>query len=512
MVDTRKRRMAVFLFFLLALGAVLLFSRITERETCMGVPFLSEEEQAELGEYVYYDASRELQYNGQRAAVDLTTSTVYIAQDISAATKAADLQGTLRLLSPSLRMSFAPDEAFEELAAAVEQGHVFKLNIAHGSNKYMQYDLVFTTLPVLRLDGEVIGKNEKNKDICKGDMCLWNPADPEIRSYSVKTSQAQWHVRGGWSATLLKTPFKLDLKKKSGTPRNLSLAGLGADDDWILNPMNLDDTKLKEKLFMGLWNRRAEQVEWNEQMSEGAYVEVVINQEYWGVFQLQRRIDNKFLNLGADDILLKSGSLLSADTVETAYEIIWSGLPEQETYALVQEFFAGRDGELLNMDNFLDVNVFMQWASAKDNVQKNMFYLLRKEEGDYRMYLLPWDTDMSWGTVWRDEAGGFVYDFEESRQLVVLRREYDWMQQYRPDLDRQMAKRWFELRENLLTMENMTRIAQQHQALLDASGAQKRDTEQWGLYYEGQDSLENLHKSMEARLAFVDAYYSQYLQ
>lgn len=512
MVDTRKRRIAVFLFFLLAFGAMLLFSGETEKALCMKVPVLTEEEQAGLGEYVYQDLSRELQYNGQRAAVDLTASTVYIAQDIQKGTKLEDLSGSLGTFAPSLQLSFAPDPAFDDLAAAVAQGHIFKLNVSHGHNKYMQYDLVFTTLPVLRLEGEMIGENEKGKDIIEGTMCLWTPWDPELKSNSVKTSNAQWYVRGGWSATLKKTPFKLELKKKTGTGKKLSFAGLGSDDDWIMNPMNLDDTKLKEKLFMGLWNQRVEQVDWNEKMSEGEYVEVVINQEYWGLYQLQRRIDRKFLNLGAEDVLLKRGMDLEAPTAESAYEIVYSGLPQEQTYALVQDFFNEKDADILNMDNFLDVNLFFQCASAVDNKIKNMFFLMEKGDDGYQMSLLPWDTDMSWGTVWKAEAGGFVYDFEMSRQNIALRIEYEWMQKYHPDLDRQMAKRWLELREDLLTMETMTEILEADQLVLDASGAQKRDTDQWGLYYKGEDSLENLYRSIEARLAFVDEYYSQYLQ
>ncbi len=507
----RKQRTAVFLFFLLALAATLLLCTKAEQTSCMDVPILSERQQAELGRYVKRDFSWDLQYNGQRAAVDLPSSTIYIAQDIQQGTQPQELLGSLRVNSAGVRLSFAPDEAFADLAAAVEAGHAFKLNAQYGSDKYMQYDLVFTTLPVLRIDGDAIGKNEKGKDICQGSMCLWTPMDPETGRYSVRKSAALWNVRGGWSATLDKTPFKLSLKKQSGENKDLSLAGLGADDDWILNPMNLDDTKLKEKLFSTLWNRRAEQVDWNEKMSRGEYVEVVINQEYWGLFQLQRRVDGKFLDLGEEDILLKSGSNLSAATLQEAYEIVHTAKTEEETYGLMQNFFLGKDGDLLNMDNFLDVNLFFQWASAMDNIQKNIFYHLKSGEDGYRMHLLPWDTDMSWGTVWKDEAGGFVYDFEASRQNTTLRQEYAWMQQYHPDLNRQMAKRWLELRETLLTMENMTAVLQQEQLVLDRSGAQKRDTERWGLYYEGKDSSENLYRSIEARLAWVDAYYDPYL-
>jgi len=240
---------------------------------------------------------------------------------------------------------------------------------------------------------------------------------------------------------------------------------------------------------------------------------VVINQDYWGIYQLQRRIDDKFLNLSSTDILLKGYGNRDAVTVQTAYEIVHSPLPEEETYELVQDFFAGTDMDILNLDSFLDVNLFMQWASAADNDYfKNMFYLLREDGSGYRMHMLPWDTDMSWGTVWNDESGGFSYDFEASTQKLTLRKEYDLVKQAHPDLDSQMARRWFELRDNLLTLENMTAVLQQEQAILDASGAQMRDREKWGLFYQGEDSLENLYKSIEARLEWVDGYYSQYLQ
>lgn len=510
MIDTRKRRPAVFLFFLLTLGAVLLFCKMLEENTCMGVPILSEQEQAELDTYVYEDLSGLLQFNGQRAAVDIGTSTIYIAQDIQQNTKKEDLRGILRLTSPSLQLSFAPDAAFDDLAAAVKNGHEFKLNVAYGHRKYMQYNLIFTTFPVLRLDGEIIEMIDKYKALYQGDMCLWTPKDPEMNSYSVKTSMAQWHVRGGWSSNLAKTPFKLDLKKKNGLGKNMSLMGLGSDDDWILNPMNADDTKLKERVFSTMWNQRVGQVDWNQKMSRGEYMEVVINQEYWGLYQIQRRIDRKFLDLGAEDILLKRTTWLDASTIQTTYEITHSAITEEQTYEIIRGFYQKQDPDILNMDNFLDVNLFCQWASAIDNINKNMFFLLQKDNGQYQLSLLPWDTDMSWGAVWNGSR--FIYDFEASKQNNVLRVEYAWLQKYYPDLNQQMANRWFELREKLLTMENMTAVMEQEQAILDASGVLKRDTDRWGLYHEGEDSLENLYKSMEARLEWADAYYSQYLQ
>ena len=510
MMDTRKQRIAVFLFFLLAFLTALFFCKQAEQQRCLDVRILSESEQENLGRYAYRDLSWELLYNGQRAAVDLRSDTVYIAQDIRQGTKKEDLLGSLQTKSPSLRLSFAPDEAFEELALAVESGHVFQLNVGYGSDKYMQYNVVFTTLPVLRLDGEFLSKNEKGKDINQGDMCLWTPYDPDTGRYSVKTSDALWHVRGGLSAMMNKTPFKLELKKKSGENKNLALTGLGADDDWLLNPMNLDDTKLKEKLFCRLWNENTAQLGWNEQMSEGQYLEVVINQKYKGLYQLQRRVDNKFLALQTDDILLKSGSVLDASTIQEAYEIVYSGLTAEETYDVVRDFYNGKDKELLDLDNFVDVSLFLQYASAGDNYSKNMFYVLRKNDAGYGMTLLPWDTDMSWGVVWDDYD--LVMDPEASRQHLVYRKEYGWISQFYPDLAQRMADRWFQLRQDLLTMENMTAILEEGQQILRTSGAQQRDQDCWGLFYGGEDSLENLYQTLEDNLSWLDDYYGQQLQ
>ena len=511
MVDTRKRRMAVFLFFLLLFAAAMVLSMLDKTQRCLEVEILSPQEASQLRDYEYQDYSSCLLYNGQRAPVDVQTSTIYIAQDIGPETRVEDMLGSLQLSSSRYRLAFAPDEAFENLIGAVADNHGFLLYVTDGTGEYMQYRLVFTTLPVLRIDGEFFDYDQKGREVNQGSLCLWTPKDPESGRYSVKESNVHWHVRGGSSANQPKTPWKLSLKKKTGTNKNVSMVGLGSDDDWFLNPMSLDDTKLKEQLFIQLWNRRAQQVDWNVPMSKGEYVEVVMNQTYMGLFQLQRRIDGKLLELDAQDVLLKGGGGWDAPDPQTAYEIVYSNLPEDQTYTLMEGFFQESDPYIVNLDNFLDVNLFLQSAAAVDNVNHaNMLYLLKYGAAGYRLHLLPWDTDMSWGTIWRGD--GFVYDFEESLQRMALRREYGWMQQYHPDLDRQMAERWFQLRENLLTLENMTAILEQEQARLDASGAQRRDVDRWGLYYEGEDSLENLYKSIEARLAFVDAYYSQYLQ
>lgn len=511
MIDSRKRRIAVFFIFLLLLAGAVALSVQEKERCCLKVEILSGQEEAALREYVYRDYSNYLLYNGQRAPVDVQTSTVYIAQELGPDTKAEDLPGTLSISSSRHCLVFGPDRAFEDLAGAAADNHGFRLYVIDGSGEYMQYNLVFTTLPVLRVDGEFLDYDQKGREIREGSMCLWTPKDPDSGRCSVKESNLQWHIRGGSSANQPKTPWRLSLKKKTGTNKNMALVGLGSDDDWFLNPMCLDDTKLKEQLFIRLWNQNAELTDWNAPMSRGEYVEVVMNGTYMGLFQLQRRIDGKFLELDPGDVLLKGGGGWNSPDPQTAYEIVQSPLPAEDTYALMEDFFLGKDPHLPDPDNFVDVNLFLEAAAAVDNVNHaNMLYLLKYSEEGYRLQLLPWDTDMSWGTLWRDT--GFVYDYAESMQRSALRREYSWMREAHPDLDRQMACRWMELRETLLNMETANAVLQTQQQLLDASGALKRDEDTWGLYYQGQDTPEKLQRFLEERLLRMDAYYGGLLQ
>ena len=510
MIDTRKRRAVVFLMFLLLFAAFVTLTMLDQRQRCLEVEILTQQEPDWLQEYQYRDYSSYLLYNGQKAPVDTETSTIYIAQDIGSETKAKDLQGSLRLSSSRHRIVFAQDAAFENLAEAAARNHPFRLYVTDGSGEYMQYDVVFTTLPVLRIQGELFGYDQKDREVNQGAMCLWTPVDPDTGHYSVKESNLQWHLRGGWSANQEKKPWKLSLKKKTGTNKNVSLLGLGSDDDWLLNPMNLDDTKLKEQLFIQLWNQRSDQVSWNPPMSRGEYIEVVMNGRYMGLFLLQRRIDGKFLGLAPEDVLMKGSANWDAPSAQVAYEIVDSNLTDEASFRLMEGIFSGNDLDMVNLDNYLDVSLFLQSATAVDNTDyKNMFYLLKHSDGGYQMQLLPWDTDMSWGTIWRGD--GFVYDFEESLQRMALRREYDRMCRLYPDLDQQMAFRWLELREELLTMDTVSAILETEQHTLDISGARKRDQERWGLFYQGEDSLENLYKIVESRWQWLDDYYSQYL-
>ena len=507
MLDSRNLRRFVFFLSLVLLVTAMILFRLDKKQRCLEVEILSGQEDAWFQEYVYKDYSNYLLYNGQKAPIDTQTSTIYIAQDIEPGTKASDLLGSLKIVSSRHRLIFAPDKAFRNLAEAVTGNHEFRLYVIDHSGEYMEYNVVFTTLPVLRIGGEFFDYDQKGREINRGDLCLWTPDDPDSGRYSVKESDVHWHIRGGSTSYQAKIPWKLSLKKKTDANKNMSLVGLGSDDDWILNPMVLDDTKLKEHLFMQLWNQLAAETDWNLRMSSGHYVEVVMNQSYQGVYLLQRRIDEKYLNLGSEDILLKGQSVWEAATAADAYEIISSPLNEQDTYHLIQGFFDGSDPSILQQENYLDVNLFLQYASAYDNLgYKNMFFALQKKDDGYHLSMIPWDTDLSWGVVWSE---GFVYDYQDSFYNAPLRVEFETMQKHFPNLVPQLAQRWKELREGVLSEDTILTTFQTSVSQLTRCGVLERDLQRWGQFYHGEDTTANLAQFLEEKLLLLDDYYSQ---
>lgn len=505
MLSNRFFRWAVFSLavLLLSLDSSLLLR--AEASTCMGVQILTQEEMALYTQYRKSDYSDFLEYNGAPVAVDTRTATLYISQKIQSDSEPKDLPGELKIRDEGCTLYFAPDNNFSSLSAATQNGYPFTLLVVSDDNTYMKYNVIFTTLPVLRLDGVVIGQDEEQQDLLEGDLCLWTPEDPETKRYSAKSSSVQWHLRGYSSLFRKKKSWKLSLKDEAGLNNDLNFLGLGKDDDWILNAMASDDTNLKEKIFMDLWNDWAVQNPWNYKMSDGEYVEVVRNGTYSGIYLLQRRIDRKYYRLMEDDILLKGRNTELPQTLQDSYEVIYSPLGETETLALMDGILSGTDSSMIHLDNFLDANLFLQYGSAIDNTGiKNTFYLLKWRGDSYQLYLIPWDTDMSWGVTYITD---FAYDYQRSMNELVFRREYSAMLQKIPDLKMMMSLRWAELRQSVFSEEHVLKLLEENQAVLKQSGAFTRDQACWGQFFNGKDTAENLSRFLQERLVRLDEFY-----
>ena len=506
---------------LAALTLLFLFHFSQEQNSCAGVRILSEKEYHALKGPVDTDTAQYLMQNGQPAAMDVQTDTLYVSINPGSDWRPQNFSAALSSSHPEHKLYFAPDKAFEDMKTAVSQNHIFTLLLVH-NNQYTPYSVSFTTLPVLEMSAPY---QEDRDALRRGDIVLWDPYSSGNAYYSISISEAEWHTRGGASKGSFKQPYKISLKKQgSAENRSLSLLGMDKDDDWILNSLVFDDIKIREKTISSVWNAIQDNRGSDLKMSEGEYVEVLLDGRYSGLYMLQRRVDNKFLGSGREnDVILEGSKPHHPVSVSEAYPIKHnpSVVPESEIYEAMTPYYLAmsssedfRNFPNLNMDTWIDVNLFSSAFILEDNcAYKNMFYVLHKQDDRYALDLIPWDVDMSFGMKWDDATQYFAYDVNAMHQPIPwLRRETASFFKLDPSLKNRMALRWKELREGLLSTEHLKSVIHSYRTVLSESGALIRDEVRRSLYHGGKDTMESLLQNFPGHLSNMDAYYQNLLE
>ena len=500
---------------LLLLGACALLLGVSlafgwqERQTVMGVSIMSERSYDSLKEYVYEDLAEYITQNGQIAAIDQKENTIYISLDAQAHKEVWNIPITLKLHHPGYRLYFAPDAAFDDIGQAVRSGHKFTL-IASAPTHHMRYQVVFTSLPVIRLQTESI--QEENE----GSLCLWSDYPADEGYYCVSASRARWHKRGGISRMALKTSYKVTLENRSGANNNMALLDMGKDDDWILNAMAKEDLKIREMTITRLWNELQETASYQLSMSPCRYVEVVADGKYMGLYMLQRRVDNKLLGAQYEQAVLFKGDTSNLqEPVQTA--LMLRSNPKQEPVEKLYEYIlpfyrligtSDPQYDVLRLDeeNWLDLNVFCSIFGLGDNAGSKNIYLIRDEkDGEEILRFLLWDTDMSMGLGWRNDD--VRYAPEKANRYVDLRREAEGRFARDRSIYSAYVDQYTHLRSTLLSQENIIKKVLECHEEITASGALQRDQETWGLHNNGEDTLERLIELIRVRTDWLDETY-----
>lgn len=178
------------------------------------------------------------------------------------------------------------------------------------------------------------------------------------------------------------------------------------------------------------------------------------------------------------------------------------------TYRILENTLNNREGCQIDLDSFIDTVLFIQYYGLLENQgYKNMYYVLRAgDDGSYKMFFVPWDTDMSMGLTWTDF---FEYDYEGTLTTLCRRREKNTMQSLYPELDNLIAERWRELRVSALADDTALELLDKNIDTIQSSGALDRDMQRWGLNYDGKDTHEAMHQWCRERWQYLDGIYGK---
>lgn len=478
----------------------------SDSKRCMGIPIISEEQFQSIA-LNKENLDNMVRFEGALAAYDQESRQLYIPCVTDFDVEIHQLKGKLQSAYQNYSLYFLDEVAFENIAKAIEEGHQFTLMAVDFAGNYMIYHVVFTTLPVVEICGQFKDMDEREREVYSGEIKVWGFDDFDEKNISFQRNRLEWNIRGNSALYFPKKSYRVSLKDSNGAPENASFLGLENDDDYILNPMWMDDLKVREKLVTTMWNQIADQNQSSLRMADAEYCELIINGKYKGVYLLQERIAKKTLKLNEQDILFKGSG---ADATESSkpqdiFELVYSTENEGNSFAMMEDYLYKTDFSGVDKNNWIDNQLFMYLGHMIDNRRyKNMYYVINRFEEKSTLYLVPWDTDMSFGVAWDD---GFVYK-TDSVEKISNRVEYDAITKQYPEIEQMLSKRWCELRKSVFSEENIFNIVDSNYEILDSSGVLTRD---YHVYHEfawdGEDTRENLEKYITRRLELLDKKY-----
>lgn len=369
---------------------------------------------------------------------------------------------------------------------------------------------------------------------------------PATLTYHSADSTCQFRCevrhRGGTSLLRAKTSFALKFFDNEGKSLDVTFMGMRADNNWILNAMASDFGRVRNRFAFDLWldasrkpyHQASEKKAVNG--SRGHYVEVYVNGQYNGLYDLMERVDRKQLKLkklkeNADSTFTQRGMLYKAtaygrstkfyyqasilpndsvdawDGYEASYPELDEGQPiswtplRQNINALA--YYNRKDiysamSPLFDVPVFIDALLFNSLLCATDNVGKNFYvWFYDYSSGDHRLGYTPWDLDAALGRIWN----GDVCDVTKELAQDNFGQQ---MSKYCVGWADTLQTRYAELRATWFDHEALCQRLDGYYDLLCATGADLRERDRW-------NGLDGVSIDFDAERIFIKDWLAQRL-
>lgn len=341
-----------------------------------------------------------------------------------------------------------------------------------------------------------------------------------IKEYSCSVRR-----RGSTALVYSKPNYAIKFYDKDGNPKDVKFLGMRKDNNWILDGMASDCSRMRNRVSMDLWLAYSHAP--YHQLAEpkavngyrGHFVEVYVNGVYMGIFCLNERVDRKQLKIkkfepNADDstqfhhrgLMYKAidgnstrtpfflwqqkepkNNYSHYDGMESVYPDIVAGEPfdwfrlRSTIYYLqtrTNATLTNHLGEQMDVPVFNDFMLLLDLLYATDNVGKNYYcWYYDLPTVDKRLGITPWDLDTSWG---RDYRGDPV---SPSKPMPSKSDYFNRLSQYYYGYADTLSNRYAELRQGPWHQDSLIGRFDQYFDLFERTGAWARDSARWEGYY-----------------------------
>jgi len=474
----------------------------------------------------------EILFDGVPALLDSASNTMYVSL----------LPDTPDDFKPTVSLSGEPEGALQMALGSSgswhELPHQFNVKQWPTAEKTMRilidgkesaWKLVFTTLPLVNLEVSRSKLNALYEEDSDAKMdCRVRIIDPQGRANDSTVFEhfAGIKVRGQHSSKLSKKPYGLEIRNDTtGLGENVTLLNIRKDDDWVLDAMYIDLACMRNRVLADLWNTISDlpydkDNDFQRNGSGGEYVEVFVRGSYLGLYCLNDKIDRKKLNLkktlenedgtkttrglmfrgrwSEDATLLKDyddearmdstvwcswvqefpeddSTLLRWDVMKELIDVAGTG-KHTDKARLAKEF-----NEWFYMENCVDFYIFLNAFYLIENTNKNYFLSFRNIEKEHRALFTLWDMDASFG---RDGSG--VSMFKDTSRYGFndkMYRRIGFFYRLRHDnilhFNNRIRSHWDRLKEDQLSVKNVSKRIDRYAELLKRSGAIAREQAKW---------------------------------
>ena len=393
----------------------------------------------------------------------------------------------------------------------VEGNKLYSIHARKG-NKEINTKITFTFLPLLVLQGSF------GYDYAQGSMSLYSPDATEP---TISLIKAKW--RGGTTNTAdkHKRNYKIKPLNFKGKGQDISLLGMREDNNWILDAGQIDLFRLRNRIATEIWNNFATKPYYASKEPKtksgvaGKVVEVILNNEYRGIYSLTEAMDRKELKLKKYDDknqefhghLWKVSSWDKAqfweidkdydNTQETwyAFETKYPDIedvnptdysPLYEAIDFVvnsnDETFKKEVGDYFDIPVLIDYQLFQETLKPMDNNGKNMYWGIYDVAKSKKLTLAIWDLDASVGQDWHCSTPlhpdyvlpntdlGVKDSFNLYHRLSSLNVD---------NYNEKVTSRYQELRKTYFSEDNLISRYQGYYDMLVKSGAASREECKW---------------------------------
>lgn len=393
----------------------------------------------------------------------------------------------------------------------VEGNKIYKIHAQEG-DKEINTQLTFTFLPLLVMEGTF------GYDYAQGNISLLSPDAAEPTNSFAKV---KW--RGGTTNTAdkHKRNYKIKTLNEKGKKQEISLLGMREDNNWILDAGQIDLFRLRNRIATEIWNDFATKPYYASKEPKaksgvtGKVVEVILNNEYRGIYSLTEAMDRKELKLKKYDDknqefhgqLWKVSSWDKAtfwdidkdydNTQETwhAFETKYPDIddvnptdysPLYEAIDFVvnsnDEAFKKEVGDYFDIPVLIDYQLFQETLKPVDNNGKNMYWGIYDVAKSKKLTLAIWDLDASVGQFWQCSTPLHPNRVFPNTDLGVKDgfNLYHRLSSLNVDnYNEKVANRYHELRKTYFSEENLISRYQGYYDMLVKSGAASREETKW---------------------------------